>query len=132
MLKNDSSIGTTTDFDGTARLVVPSEFTNKDSYTISIGYTGYAIQEISFTPNKVDTNIVHPIQLQEEVMLGSPLVIGWWSLPKSIHYNWIELRISFEEKNTLDNIDEKNEKKLERKEENSDKKIELIEKQPSY
>ena len=93
LLKNSSEIGTTTDLDGTAELIIPSEFTSKDSYIIVISYTGYGTQEISFRTKQVQTTQVRLVQLMGGMVLGGPMVIvgGVRSQPQTLYgvvKNW--------------------------------------------
>ncbi len=121
LLKDNPSIGTITDINGTAKLVIPSQYTEKDSYIISVSYTGYGTKEIAFTPNNVDKNIVYEVLLETSILLGGSIVVGELAYPHTktlynVIKNWY-YKFRYNREDRLDRREERREKRADRREE---------------
>ncbi len=123
ILKNNNKIGTTSDINGKAELIIPKEITSKDSYTITISYTGYSTQEISYSKNNTNPSHVQLIQMTGGILLGSPIVVvdGTKSYPRTLYAvikNWFykfKYYRGDRQENREDRRDERRKKRADRK-----------------
>lgn len=121
VILNGCKIGTTTDIDGTAELVIPSEFANEDSFVISVSYTGFQTQEISMNKEEYDFDKVSKVILTEGQLVGILVVTGY-AKPTTLYQvvrNWFyKLRYNREER-----INKREEKRELRKEKRANRKL---------